>query len=95
MSIATDQEQLAYFYQRVESIKTRKLKEKQDLIPNAHPSVTHAEVVQALIDGSATVSDKSISASDLVITSPSLTLMPFISVVPQPIVQTFPTHRYD
>lgn len=56
MSIASEQEQLDYFYKRVETIKQRKL-----LIKNAwstepqHIVITHKDVVQALIDGSATL----------------------------------------
>ena len=59
MSIASEQEQLDYFYKRVETIKQSKLSEKYALIPEPYFAiVTHEEVVQALIDGSATLHDK-------------------------------------
>jgi hypothetical protein len=53
MSIATAQEQLDYFYKRVESIKQSKLLTKT--VPGPDLVITHKDVVQALIDGSATL----------------------------------------
>jgi len=58
MSIATEQEQLDYFYKRVESIKQSKLYAKHALIPEEYLVPTREEMVQALIDGSATLDDK-------------------------------------
>jgi hypothetical protein len=55
MSIATEQEQLDYFYKRVESIKQSKLYAKHALIPEEYLVPTREEMVQALIDGSATL----------------------------------------
>lgn len=61
MSIATDQEQLDYFHERVISIKRKKISEKYDIAINISGTVpypTHGEMVQALINGSATLKNK-------------------------------------
>lgn len=55
MSIASEQEQLDYFYKRVETIKHSKLLTKT--LPSPGLVIKHREVVQAIIDGSATLRD--------------------------------------
>jgi hypothetical protein len=62
MTLTTEQQKLAYFHQRASEIKQQKLAIKREIIPG-EIIITHGELVQALINGSATIKDENCTSA--------------------------------